>query len=114
MTDTPRSQADLRHDRLLEIVQGLARLTFPQGKPDGSLLSNGEKRLVSPHESGSQWWTRMLSLAGIDAFGPDSEDLRFRELLRVWAHCIEKQAERHAAWAGKIEEWYPEREEIQV
>lgn len=109
--DTPRSRADLRHDALLAIAQGLARVTYPMGKPDGSSYANGEKRVVPSNETGQQWWNRVLDHAHVEVFGPDSEDLRFRELLNVWEHCCDKQLERLVAWRDKVEEWYPERKE---
>lgn len=99
MSDNPR------HDRLRDLVTALMQATYPRGIPAAQ----------HHNESYQAWWDRVYRLAGNDAFLPDCEDLRFRELMKIWEHCIEKQAERHAAWAAKIEEWYPAaKEEVHV
>src|SRR5579859_1718168 len=95
---------DPRHDRLLDIVQAVAQATYPRGIPAKAYHN----------ELHQAWWNRVYKAAGIDVFLPDSPPDRLKELMTIWQHCIEKQAERHAAWASKIEEWYPEREEIEV
>ena len=99
MTDNPR------HDRLRDLVTAVMQATYPRGIPAQQYHN----------ESYQAWWNRVYTLAGNDAFLPDCEDLRFRELMRIWEHCLDKQLERLILWRDKIEEWYPEqKEEVSV